>query len=183
MSRLQCRSCETPLKQSFVDLGMSPLANSYLKRDQLFAMEPFYPLHAFVCGECFLVQLDQYVSREHIFTEYAYFSSYADSWVQHMKDYAHMIARRLDLGPNSFVVEVASNDGYMLQHFVAMGVPVLGIEPAANVAQVAIDFGERTPLRARQRKGQGREQPLLEPVPVAQRFGRVGLDGLAQQAQ
>jgi SAM-dependent methyltransferase len=104
-------------------------------------MEPFYPLHAFVCEKCFLVQLDEYVSREEIFTEYAYFSSYADSWVLHMKQYTDMIIDRLHLTKQSFVVEVASNDGYLLQHFVNRGVPVLGIEPAANVAAVAVKKG------------------------------------------
>ncbi len=124
-----------------MDLGMSPLCESYISREQLNSMEPFYPLHAFVCEECFLVQLDQYVSAEHIFTEYAYFSSYADSWVEHMKRYAHMAVDRFKLTDRSFVVEVASNDGYLLQHFIAQRIPVLGIEPAANVARVAIEKG------------------------------------------
>jgi SAM-dependent methyltransferase len=104
-------------------------------------MEPFYPLHAFVCEKCFLVQLDEYVSAEQIFTEYAYFSSYADSWVQHMKLYTDMIVSRYNLTANSFVVELASNDGYLLQHFVAKGIPVLGVEPAANIAKVAMGKG------------------------------------------
>jgi SAM-dependent methyltransferase len=107
-------------------------------------MEPFYPLHAYVCETCFLVQLDEYVSPEEIFSEYAYFSSYSDSWVQHMKRYTGMIIERLSLGPKSFVVEIASNDGYLLQHFVAKGIPVLGIEPAANIAKVAIEKGVPT---------------------------------------
>jgi len=104
-------------------------------------MEPFYPLHAFVCEKCFLVQLDEYVSAEQIFTEYAYFSSYADSWVQHMKLYTDMIVSRYNLTANSFVVELASNDGYLLQHFAAKGIPVLGVEPAANIAKVAMGKG------------------------------------------
>jgi len=133
--------CGTELRHTFVDLGMSPLCESYVPADKLNHMEPFYPLHAYVCEKCFLVQLDEYVSAADIFTEYAYFSSYADSWVRHMKDYTDMIVRRLGLGAESFVVEVASNDGYLLQHFVARGIPVLGIEPAANVAKVAIDKG------------------------------------------
>ena len=133
----KCLFCDTPLRYTFVDLGMSPLCESYVSKDQLNQVESFYPLHAYVCEKCFLVQLDEYVSPEHIFTEYAYFSSYADSWVQHMKRYSDMIVDRLKLGAKSFVIEVASNDGYLLQHFVARGIPVLGIEPAANIAKVA----------------------------------------------
>jgi 2-polyprenyl-3-methyl-5-hydroxy-6-metoxy-1,4-benzoquinol methylase len=132
-----CLFCGTPLRHTFVDLGMSPLCESYVSKEQLNSMEPFYPLHAYVCEKCFLVQLDEYVSPEHIFTEYAYFSSYSDSWVQHMKRYCDMIVERLKLDTASFVVEVASNDGYLLQHFVAKKIPVLGIEPAANIAEVA----------------------------------------------
>jgi len=124
-----------------VDLGMSPLCESFLAADQLNRMEPFYPLHVFVCGACFLVQLLEYVTPEHIFTEYAYFSSYSNSWLQHAKNYAEMMTSRLGLGRGSLVVELASNDGYLLQNFVAKGIPVLGIEPAKNVAQVAIQKG------------------------------------------
>jgi 2-polyprenyl-3-methyl-5-hydroxy-6-metoxy-1,4-benzoquinol methylase len=130
-------------------------------------MEPFYPLHVYVCDQCFLVQLEEYVSPEAIFTEYAYFSSYADSWVEHMRRYADMITDRLALSKDSLVVEVASNDGYLLQHFVEKGIPVLGVEPAANVAQVAIDkgiptlvkfFGEQT---ARELVAQGEQADLI----------------------
>jgi SAM-dependent methyltransferase len=127
-----------------VDLGMSPLCESILAPGQLDAMEPYFPLHVLICGQCFLVQLGQYVSPEHIFREYAYFSSYSTTWVAHAKAYCEMIAPRLGLGPDSLVVELASNDGYLLQHFLPLGVPVLGIEPAANVAQVAIDSGIAT---------------------------------------
>jgi SAM-dependent methyltransferase len=150
---LCCRFCEAPLRRTFVDLGMSPLCESYLSDNQLNQMEPFYPLHVFICESCFLVQLDEFASPEEIFTEYAYFSSYADSWVAHAKTYTEMIAGRLSLGPDSLVVEVASNDGYLLQHFVGKGITVLGIEPAANVAKSAVAkgiptrvefFGERT---------------------------------------
>ena len=116
---------------------MHPLCESYVSEEKLNAMEPFYPLHAFVCEQCFLVQLQEYVSPAEIFTEYAYFSSYADSWVQHAKRYTEMIVDRLKLTATSFVVELASNDGYLLQHFVAKGIPVLGVEPAANVAEAA----------------------------------------------
>jgi 2-polyprenyl-3-methyl-5-hydroxy-6-metoxy-1,4-benzoquinol methylase len=136
-----CMCCGAGLRYTFVDLGMSPLCESYVPLEKLNHMEPFYPLHVYVCDKCFLVQLEEYVSAEEIFTEYAYFSSYADSWVEHMRRYAETIAKRLHLGPQSLVVEVASNDGYLLQHFVGLGIPVLGIEPAANVAKVAIDKG------------------------------------------
>ena len=136
-----CMFCGTKLQHTFVDLGMSPLCESYVTHEQLNKMEPFYPLHAYVCSKCFLVQLDEYVSPEHIFTEYAYFSSYAESWVQHMKRYADMISERLHLDAKSLVVELASNDGYLLQHFVARKIPVLGVEPAANIAKVAVEKG------------------------------------------
>jgi len=124
-----------------VDLGMSPLCESYVPKERLNEAEPFYPLHVYVCDQCFLVQLEEYVSPEAIFTEYAYFSSYADSWVEHMRRYADMITQRLSLTRDSLVVEVASNDGYLLQHFVEKGIPVLGVEPAANVARVATAKG------------------------------------------
>lgn len=120
-----------------MDLGMHPLCESYVSEEKLNQMEPFYPLHVYVCEKCFLVQLHEYVSPAEIFTEYAYFSSYADSWVQHAKRYTEMIIGRLGLTEKSFVVELASNDGYLLQHFVAEGIPVLGVEPAVNVAEAA----------------------------------------------
>jgi 2-polyprenyl-3-methyl-5-hydroxy-6-metoxy-1,4-benzoquinol methylase len=160
--RRGCLVCNRPLRHTFVDLGMSPLCESYVPADRLEAMEPFYPLHAYVCDGCFLVQVQEFVRPEHIFTEYAYFSSYADSWVEHMRRYAEGIRDRLSLGKDSFVVEVASNDGYLLQHFVRMGIPVLGIEPAANVAKVAIEkgiptlvkfFGEETARSVRAESG------------------------------
>jgi SAM-dependent methyltransferase len=132
-----CRLCRASLHHTFVDLGMSPLCESFLAAEQLDQMEPFYPLYALVCEKCFLVQLQQYVSPDHIFTEYAYFSSYSTSWVEHARAYCHMVRDRLGLGADSLVVELASNDGYLLQHFLPLGVPVLGIEPAANVAEAA----------------------------------------------
>lgn len=134
-----CRFCRAPLTQTFLDLGLQPLANSYLTKDQLEAgAEGFYPLHTRVCGECFLVQADDPVAADEIFDGgYAYFSAYSASWVAHAKRYADAMAKRLGLGRDSLVVEVASNDGYLLQHFKAMGVPVLGIEPTANTAEVA----------------------------------------------
>ena len=124
-----CRLCGVPLKQVFADLGMSPLANSYLTPEQANAMEPFYPLRALVCSSCFLVQLEAYVSGEDIFTEYAYFSSYSDSWVEHARQYTNLTIETLGLNQESFVVELASNDGYLLQYFARSGIPVLGIEP------------------------------------------------------
>ena len=132
-----CRLCQSPLTTTFVDLGMSPLCESFLPADQINQMEPYFPLHVLVCGKCFLVQLAEYVKPEHIFSEYAYFSSYSTSWVAHARRYCEAIAAQLGLGPNSDVFEIASNDGYLLQHFLPLGIPVTGIEPAANVAQVA----------------------------------------------
>jgi SAM-dependent methyltransferase len=126
---------------------MSPLCESYLTAEQLNRMEPFYPLHVYVCEKCFLVQVQEYVSPEGIFTEYAYFSSYSDSWLAHMKAYADMITARLGLGRESRVVELGSNDGYLLQHFVAKGIPVLGVEPARNVAETAIARGVPTVVK------------------------------------
>ena len=139
-----CRFCGTPLSATVVDLGMSPLCESYLSQDQLNQMEPFYPLHVYVCDQCFLVQLEQYVSAEHIFTEYAYFSSYAETWLQHAKKYTDDMTARFGLDADSQVVEVASNDGYLLQYFVEKGIPSLGVEPAANVARVAVEKGVPT---------------------------------------
>jgi SAM-dependent methyltransferase len=120
---------------------MSPLCESYVGADQLNQMEPFYPLRVYVCERCYLAQLEEYVSPEAIFTEYAYFSSYADSWLRHAKSYTDIMVERFGIGPASLVVELASNDGYLLQYFVEKGVPVLGIEPARNVAKVAIEKG------------------------------------------
>ena len=137
MGLSSCRFCGTALEDRVVDLGMSPLCESFLAAEQLDRMEPFYPLHVWVCRKCFLVQLNQYVKEEEIFTEYAYFSSFSTAWLAHAKDYVEKMIARLGLGPNSLVVELASNDGYLLQYFVQNGVPALGIEPAANVAKVA----------------------------------------------
>jgi SAM-dependent methyltransferase len=123
---------------------MSPLANSYLAADQLDRMEPFYPLHAYVCGECFLVQLQEFETPEHIFTDYAYFSSYSDSWVAHAREYVEHMVSRFGFDESSQVIEVASNDGYLLQFFKEKNVPVLGIEPAANVACAAKEKGIET---------------------------------------
>jgi len=132
-----CRLCGSPLTTTFVDLGMSPLCESFVAADQIDQMEAYYPLHAMVCADCFLVQLKEYVRPQHIFSEYAYFSSYSTSWVEHARRYCEMITTRLGLGPSSRVYEIACNDGYLLQHFLPLGVPVVGIEPAANIAAVA----------------------------------------------
>ena len=139
-----CRFCGAGDWTTFVDLGMSPLCQSNVTRENLGAMERFFPLHARVCHSCFLVQLDEFVAPADIFSEYAYFSSYADSWLDHSRRYAETMRERLGLNRSSLVIEIASNDGYLLQHFVAAQVPVLGIEPAANVAAVARSKGVRT---------------------------------------
>ncbi len=144
MAAVACRLCGADLTETFVDLGMSPLCESFLRADQIDARESFYPLHVRICTECLLVQLPAYVPGEDIFSDYAYFSSYSDSWVAHAKRYADAMIDSLGLGPESLVTEVASNDGYLLQHFVARGVPVLGVEPAANIAEVARAKGIRT---------------------------------------
>lgn len=132
------------MRHTFVDLGQSPFANSYVTADKLRGGETFYPLHVFVCDRCFLVQLEEFESPESIFSDYAYFSSYSTSWLKHSEAYANAMTDRFDLGATSKVVEVASNDGYLLQYFVARNIPVLGIEPAANVAKVAVDRGVPT---------------------------------------
>jgi SAM-dependent methyltransferase len=142
-----CRNCGARLNYTFVDLGMSPLANSYLNAAQLNQMEPFYPLHVRLCGACFLVQLEPVTKPEEIFSDYAYFSSYSDSWLEHAKSYTEAAARRFGLNKQNWVVEIASNDGYLLQYFVARGIPVLGIEPARNVAEEAIRRGIPTEVR------------------------------------
>jgi C-methyltransferase C-terminal domain/Putative zinc binding domain/Methyltransferase domain len=136
-----CRFCGAPLTETFADLGMSPLCQTHIAPDHLNDMEPFYPLHVYVCSNCFLVQLQEFVSPKNIFSEYAYFSSYSTSWVQHARRYADAMIERLPLDASHKVMEVASNDGYLLQHFVARGIPALGIEPAANVAKAARDKG------------------------------------------
>ena len=142
-----CRFCGAAVSHTFVDLGMSPLCESFLTREQLNQMEPFYPLHAYVCERCFLVQVEEYVGPEHIFNDYAYFSSYSTAWLEHARSYVDMITTRLDLDSSSYVVELGSNDGYLLQNFVKRGIPVLGVEPAANVAAAAVEKGVPTTTR------------------------------------
>jgi len=146
-NRPKCRFCSTELTHTFVDLGMSPLCESFVDAEHLDHMEAFYPLHVYVCDNCFLVQLLEYVSPQDIFSEYAYFSSYSDSWLDHAKSYVDMITGKLDLRPNSQVVEIASNDGYLLQYFAERDIPVLGIEPAQNIAAAAEGKGIRTVVK------------------------------------
>lgn len=141
---LGCRLCGQPLTRTFVDLGMSPPCESYLRADQLDEGETFYPLHVRICDSCLLVQLPAYVAADDVFSDYLYFSSYSTSWVEHARRFVADMQERLGLGPDSLVTEAASNDGYLLQHAVALGIPVLGIEPAANIAEVANQKGIRT---------------------------------------
>lgn len=142
MYNLKCRFCDAALDQTFIDLGTSPIANSYVKPENFMRMEPFFALHAFVCGECFLVQLPNMESREHIFNEeYAYFSSYSASVLAHSKAYVEMMVERFSFGETSQVIEVASNDGYLLKYFQERGVKVLGIEPSGSVAAAAEEAG------------------------------------------
>jgi len=139
-----CRSCGAELRHSFCDLGLSPLSNAYLAAEQSDDEEHLYPLHARVCGRCMLVQLEQFETPQQIFSDYAYFSSYSDTWLRHAERYVEMACARFGLGKSSRVIEIASNDGYLLQYFVRRGVPALGIEPAANVARAAEARGVQT---------------------------------------
>jgi 2-polyprenyl-3-methyl-5-hydroxy-6-metoxy-1,4-benzoquinol methylase len=162
-----CRFCSTSLTVTFSDLGMSPLANSYISQENLHLMEPFYPLHAYVCENCFLVQLREFQSPANIFSDYAYFSSFSDSWLKHAKKYTDQMVERFKIDSSHQVMEIASNDGYLLQYFKERGVPVLGIEPAENVAKVAEEkgipcvtkfFGKQT---ASELVAQGKQPDLL----------------------
>lgn len=142
LARTTCRFCATELRHTFCDLGMSPVSNAFVRRSAANAMEPFYPLHAYVCEECFLVQLGEFQNREEIFDDqYAYFSSVSESWLAHCQAYVESMIERFGFGAASQVIEVASNDGYLLQYFKARGVPVLGIEPTANTAAAAMQKG------------------------------------------
>jgi hypothetical protein len=167
MTSASCRFCGAPLDVVFADLGMSPLANSYVPPERANAMEPFYPLRALVCRDCLLVQLEEFESAEAIFSDYAYFSSYSTTWLEHSRRYVEQMIERWGLDGSSQVVELASNDGYLLQYFVERGVPVLGIEPAANVAEVAMQKGVPTLVEffgveaARNLAAQGRADLLL----------------------
>lgn len=142
-----CRFCGAPLSTTFVDLGMSPLSNAYLSVDRLRGMEPFFPLHAYVCGSCFLVQLEEFESPANIFSDYAYFSSFSASWLEHARRYAHDTIGRFSIDGGWKVVEIASNDGYLLRNFRDAGIPVLGIEPAENVARTAQQAGIHTVVK------------------------------------
>ena len=144
MTNTNCRFCGTHLTETFTDLGMSPLANSYVRLEHAQRMEPFYPLHVYVCDTCRLVQLQEFESPEHIFSDYLYFSSFSESWLRHAETYTNAMVERFGLGAQSHVVEIASNDGYLLQYFHARGIPVLGVEPAANVAEAAVKKGVPT---------------------------------------
>jgi len=158
-----CRFCGAPLDETFSDLGMAPPCQSQVSPQNENRAEAFYPLHAFVCGKCLLVQIPEYVSPKDIFTEYAYFSSFSDSWLKHVKSYSDQMVERFGFGSKSQVIELASNDGYLLQWFKEKGIPVLGVEPAANVAQSAIKkgiptvvkfFGRKTAQEVAQEHGQ-----------------------------
>lgn len=167
MTPASCRFCRHPLTRSFADLGMSPLANSYVSPEHLQAMEPFYPLHAYVCEQCLLVQLEEFEPPERIFADYAYFSSCSESWLQHAQAYSEQMIERFGIDTSWQVIEVASNDGYLLRNFKSRGIPVLGIEPAANVARAAADAGIPTEVRffgretARALVDSGRQADLL----------------------
>lgn len=163
-----CQGCGAPLLLTWVDLGLQPLSNSNIRPENAAMPETLYPLHARVCEQCLLVQVDSVVPASAIFNDdYAYFSSFSDSWLRHCEAYVAAMTERFDLGPDSQVVEIASNDGYMLQYFVARGVPVLGVEPSANTAQVAIAKGVPTEVRffgldtARDLAAQGKSADLL----------------------
>lgn len=143
----RCRFCGSGHTRTFVDLGLSPLCETYPSLDDLNRGEVYYPLHVYVCEECFLVQIEEYERAENIFSDYAYFSSYSDSWLKHCENYCELMQQRFGLNENSFIIEVASNDGYLLQYFVKHNIPVLGIEPAANVAKVAVEKGVPTLIR------------------------------------
>jgi hypothetical protein len=166
MSGSRCRFCTAVLTQVFCDLGMAPLSNSFLDAGQE-AAEKVYPLRAYVCGACFLVQLEEFESPESIFSEYAYFSSYSDTWLSHARAYAYAMREQYSLGRGSMVVEVASNDGYLLRYFLEQSIPVLGIEPAANVARAAEQLGIPTLVRffgtrlANELRGAGTRADLL----------------------
>ncbi|MCB9947194.1 MAG: methyltransferase domain-containing protein [Rhodospirillaceae bacterium] len=166
-SPASCRFCGSTDLHTFVDLGMSPLCETYLTADQLDRMEPFYPLTVRICRACLLVQLRDYVDAQEIFEEYAYFSSYSDSWLAHARTYSERMIDRFGLDADSFVVELASNDGYLLRNFVERGIPCLGIEPAANVAKVAVEAGVPTRVEffgvdsARRLAGEGKQADLI----------------------
>lgn len=156
-----CRFCGKPLTHTFVDLGVNPLSNSFIAPEKYNSMEPFYPLHAYVCDDCLLVQLEDYKSPGDIFQDYVYFSSFSSSWLEHCRNYVDIVVKMFGLNSDSHVVEIASNDGYLLQYFKSRGIPVLGIDPAENVAKIANDKGIPTETaffgtdKARELRGRG----------------------------
>jgi len=160
----KCRFCNKDLKHTFINLGMQPLCEEYVKPEQLDKMEPHYPLHTYICDKCFLVQLQEFISPSEIYDNYAYFSSYSDSWLQHAKEYTDLMIKKFSLNKNSLVAEIASNDGYLLQWFQEKNIPILGIEPASNIAEFAIKeknirteikfFGEEIALFLKEKYGQ-----------------------------
>jgi predicted TPR repeat methyltransferase len=162
-----CRFCEAPLELTMVDLGKSPLCESFLPAERLETMEAFFPLHVRVCTRCWLAQIPSFVPTAEIFEEYAYFSAFSDSWVEHARVYVEMISERLELRSDNLVVELASNDGYLLQHFLPKGIPVLGIDPAVNVARAAEERGVPTLVEffgvelAERLRGEGRRADLI----------------------
>lgn len=133
-----CRFCKTPLNKTFVDLGVQPLCENFVKQEQLNQMEPHYPLHVYICNQCFLVQLDEFVPPSEIYDDYAYFSAYSDTWLEHARNYTNLMINKLNLNEQNFVVEIASNDGYLLQYFKEKNIPVLGIDPAQTAAEIAV---------------------------------------------
>lgn len=167
MSQKKCRFCGNPLIHSFCDLGTSPLSNAYLKEENLKKQEAFYPLHAYVCDHCFLVQLEEFQTPDKIFDDYAYFSSYSESWLKHAEKYVKEMQQKFSFNSSSQVIEIASNDGYLLRYFKEQGIPVLGIEPAANVAEAAERIGIPTLVKffgvntAKELKAKGVEADLL----------------------
>lgn len=160
----KCKFCSSHLNQTFINLGMQPLCEEYVHRDELNQMEAHYPLHTYICEKCYLVQLQEFVSPSDIYHEYAYYSSYSDSWVKHAKDYVDLMIEKFEFGKHNLVAEIASNDGYLLQWFLEQDIPVLGIEPAANIAKFAIKeknirtevkfFGRETALYLKGKYGQ-----------------------------
>ena len=159
----KCRFCKNQLEHSVIDLGMSPLCQKHVKPENLNDMEKFYPLHAYICDHCWLMQLEEFATPDEIFAEeYAYFSSYSESWLEHSRKYTEQMTNRFLLNANSLVTEIASNDGYLLQWFVQKGIPVLGIDPAGNVAEAAQEkgvwtevefFGKNTALKLSKKYG------------------------------
>ena len=141
MNNPLCNFCKAPLEHTFVDLGMAPMVSAYLPEEALQKPEPFFPLHAYVCGKCLLVQLPEMQTPEQIFSDYPYLSSYSKSWLIHAKTYVDYVIERFGLGKDSQIVEIASNDGYLLQYFMEADIPVLGIEPASNIAEIAVEKG------------------------------------------